>query len=281
MKASALRQALRSLRWRTAMVVGVVLVFAIQLAALIIHQSTANYRVVSSSMMPAVLPGDVVLANRRAYAPPSTRQSPTAQRQAMPQRGDVIVFRNPIDARIYVKRVIGLPGESVAMADGAAVINGVRAELVDIGRYRGENEAGRPVDVIVREEIFPDGVVVRVHHFEFGPGSTAGVDDRAPTQIPPGHYFVMGDNRDLSYDSRWPQLVGLVRVADIIGRVDRIAMSTTPAFAAAKPSTWLEFRGERFWAPVHRTQHAHPARQDTEIAAPFTTSTAPTDGAPT
>lgn len=213
---------------------------------LMVSHVTAHFRIVSSSMIPSIWPGDVVLAAKRAYAAPADR----LPGDAGPQRGDIVVFRNPIDGRIYVKRVIGLPGERVGLVDGAVVINDDHAQVVDVGRYVGTNEAGRPVDVIVRDETLPDGVVVRVHHFEYGPGNTTGIDDREPVLIPAGRYFVLGDNRDLSFDSRWPQLVGLVRREDIIGRVDRIVVSATPAFRGSRPQTWLELRGDRFWLAV-------------------------------
>jgi signal peptidase I len=137
---------------------------------------------------------------------------------AKPERGDVAVFKLPTNTEIdYVKRVIGLPGDRIQMRDGVLFINGeaVKKERIeDFVDAEGEG-GGHPIQQY--EETLPNGVKYRV--LDEQPGSTGSVDNTGEYVVPADHYFVMGDNRDNSEDSRFLNAVGYVPEENFIGPV--------------------------------------------------------------
>ncbi len=161
------------------------------------------FRIPSSSMMPSLLIGDFILVNKFAYGLrlpiTNTKFLPLGE----PKRGDVVVFRPPHHPdEDWIKRIIGLPGDTVAYRDNTVYINGQPLQYRKVGIYEGtgrgreangailltEELPGRPHPVLEREDM---------PYFLQGEGEW---------KVPPGQYFVMGDNRDNSEDSRfWPQ----------------------------------------------------------------------------
>ncbi|MFZ8859673.1 MAG: signal peptidase I [Thermocrinis sp.] len=165
-------------RWITELIVIVIIV-------LLIRAFVAQaYNIPSGSMKPTLLVGDFILVNKLVY------------RFSEPQRGDIVVFKYPIDPNIdFIKRIIALPGEEVEVRNNQVFINGKPLTLIEVGR--GEENGVRKV---IYEEVLPEGKKHKVQFYEDFPFSKR---DFGPVVVPPNHYFVMGDNRDNSEDSRY------------------------------------------------------------------------------
>ncbi len=156
-----------------------------------------------------------------------------------PERGDVAVFKLPTNTEIdYIKRVIGLPGDRIQMRDGVLFINNVTVPKERIEDYVDRDEGGgggRPVPQFV--ETLPNGVSYRVlDETTFGSGDNTDI-----YVVPEGHYFMMGDNRDNSQDSRYLDAVGYVPVENFVGRADVIFFSIEPEAVLWKPWEWPFF----------------------------------------
>jgi signal peptidase I len=174
------------------------------------------FRIPSASMMPTLLIGDFLLVNKFTYG----IRLPVINKKIIefnePKRGDIVVFRFPQDPTIdYIKRVVGLPGDNIAYYNKKLTINGIPAEQVSLGSYQG---VGQGLDMTGSEHIAEnlDGVEHNILIRQESPtmeGSYA---------IPPGNYFVMGDNRDNSNDSRY---WGTVPEENLVGKAFFIWMS--------------------------------------------------------
>jgi signal peptidase I len=165
-------------RWISELIVIVIIV-------LLIRTFVAQaYNIPSGSMKPTLLVGDFILVNKLLY------------RFSEPQRGDIVVFKYPIDPNIdFIKRIIALPGEEVEVRNNQVFINGKPLPLIEVGR--GEENGVRKV---IYEEVLSEGKKHKVQLYEDFPFSKR---DFGPVVVPPNHYFVMGDNRDNSEDSRY------------------------------------------------------------------------------
>ena len=172
------------------------------------------FRIPSSSMMPTLVVGDFIFVNKFTYG----LRLPVANTLIFdigePARGDVVVFRLPSDPSTnYIKRLVGLPGDKILYRNKRLYINGEPVEFELQGRYLGE---GQPGAVLGFETLGQNG-----HDVLIMPGqrSAEGV-----YEVPPGYYFMMGDNRDNSRDSRYPG-VGLIPESNVVGKAVRIWMS--------------------------------------------------------
>jgi signal peptidase I len=216
------------------------------------------YYVPSGSMEPTLLIGDELLATKYPYGY-STASLPTfvvlppTERLlgALPQRGDVVVFRWPGDrSQIWVKRVIGLPGDRVALRAGRVWINGAPVGVREDGSGQAENEDGSQVSAARFIETLPGPR----EHTIFKLIAHNPLDNMPEIVVPPGRLFVMGDNRDNSADSRVPVSdggVGLLPVADLVGRVDAIVGSWDLGMKSQPIWTWASgFRLSRFFSAV-------------------------------
>lgn len=171
----------------------------------------------SGSMRPTLLEGDVVLVDRTAYAIKLPLTDIALVRLAEPMRGDVVTFSSPKDGTRLIKRIVAVPGDVVQMRDETLSINGVQAEYSRLGDASEVMEDGSVTSVIHATEQLAD----REHGVQFLPGLRA-MRSFAPVVVPKDHYFMLGDNRDDSADSRY---IGLVPRQLLIGRAHHILAS--------------------------------------------------------
>jgi signal peptidase I len=190
------------------------------------------FYVPSGSMEPTLLIGDELLATKFPYgysvaSLPSFLVLPNTRRvlSTLPKRGDVVVFRWPGDrSQVWVKRVIGLPGDRIGLRNSKVWINGTPVGLRLAGTSEAQVENGGAVLAERYIETLPGGY----EHPIFKVVARGEYDDTSDVVVPPDHLFVMGDNRDNSADSRVPVRaggVGLLPVEDLVGRVDAVVGS--------------------------------------------------------
>jgi signal peptidase I len=192
------------------------------------------YNIPSGSMVPTILIGDRVFVNKLAYdlkVPYTTLQ---LIKWSAPERGDIVVFLSPQDGTRLIKRVVGLPGDTIAMQDDHLLING---RFV----YYGPPEK-RIVDQIepteqARYVFFSENLPGKQHAVVFTP-SRPSLDTFRATSVPDGKYFMMGDNRDNSADSR---VFGFVDRRLIVGRATMVVISREGSFLHPR---WNRFFGD-------------------------------------
>ncbi|MGH1354725.1 MAG: signal peptidase I [Thalassovita sp.] len=178
-----------------------------------------------------------------------------------PERGDVIVFRHPVTGSDYVKRLIGLPGDTVQVRNGRLHLNGKAVEVKDGGVFEEVADAQGPQGLRPRCENGPvgtGGTCQKSRQIEVLPNGVEHAilnigdqqsDHTGVYTVPAGHFFFMGDNRDNSTDSRVPQAVGgvgFVPLENLIGRADRIMFSSA---GSSLFSVWA-WRGDRFFVGI-------------------------------
>ena len=216
------------------------------------------YRVPSPSMVPTLLVGDELIGSKFAYGY-GKYSSPIGLMPDFsgrlfgetPERGDVIVFRLPRDpSTTYVKRLIGLPGDRIQMQEGRLYINGAIVPRRAIGPFAND-VGGRGIASTLYVETLPNG---REH--EVVEISDAEEHDDTPSfVVPPKHYFMMGDNRDNSLDSRIAAEdggVGFVPEDNLVARADLVLLSRDPAVAWFDVPQWSHaFRLARLFGHIN------------------------------
>ena len=242
----------RSIWWEVLDFVRSMLIAA--LAAVLIHTVLFQpFTIPSSSMEPALVTGDYIVVSKFAYG--WSRASLPFNLPLFrgriggrpPARGDVVVFRLPRDpAQTWVKRVIGLPGDRVQVIGGTVFVNGRPIPQTPIGVTRDHDDPGRPV-LQVRERQ-PSGKSYIT--YQTGPGRQG--DDTDVYVVPAHAYFMMGDNRDNSLDSRWPREIGVgfLPAENLVGKAEVIVASWKPGASWFKPWTWLNLQPGRFLRPA-------------------------------
>ena len=178
------------------------------------------FHIPSSSMKPTLLIGDYIFVSKFSYGysrysfPFGIKFFEGRLWYSAPKRGDVAVFRLPSNPSInYVKRIIGLPGDAIQVREGALYINNKRIEKVSDGIFNDETYRIPTVEIAKFIETLPEGKVI-----ETLDQRESDVDDTGIYQVPEGHYFMMGDNRDNSQDSRFQNLVGYVPEENLVGK---------------------------------------------------------------
>jgi len=195
------------------------LVFLLLMCAFRSSFADINY-VPTGSMKPTVVEGDRVLVDKMAYDLRVPFVGVVLWHRTDPHRGDIVTLYSPEDGERLLKRVVGVPGDVIAMRDDALLING--KALAYLPPSPGEGSALPDADAYVfrREDL-----TGRVHAVMFAPERPA-MRSFGPLILPAGEYFVMGDNRDDSKDSRY---IGLVQEQAISGRVFAVGYSLDPA----------------------------------------------------
>lgn len=184
----------------------------------LVRTAVADYNPVpSGSMHPTILEGDVVLVNRLAYDIKIPLTDSVLARLDDPKRGDIVTFSSPKDGVRLIKRVIGLPGDVVAMRDKQLTVNGASVEYTEADM--GSEAIGN--GVIVPVERVKEALGEHTYQVQWMKG-VRSVSSFAPVTIPPDQYLMLGDNRDNSADSRF---IGLVQRERLIGRAERVLVS--------------------------------------------------------
>ncbi|WP_375289326.1 signal peptidase I [Qipengyuania sp.] len=218
------------------------------------------FTIPSESMLPSLVNGDYLVAAKWPYGVSRWSlpfDAPLIEEKigaAMPRRGDVVIFRHPVDHSEYIKRAIGLPGDTVEMRAGRLILNGeaVKRRRIDDfllavspntrcawGASQQTDGDGRDLCRYARfSETLPFGSSYTVLDF----GATPQ-DDYGPVTVPPGHVFMLGDNRDNSQDSRFPARagggVGMVPENLLVARAEMVLFSTDGSALWYKPWTWF------------------------------------------
>ena len=226
------------------------------------------FSIPSESMLPTALWGDYLFTEKwpygysRASMPFDVPRFDGRVFGRMPERGDVVVFKHPVDRETYIKRVIGLPGDTVQVKGGVLYLNGAAVPKVRVGdfvdpitpynpcridKFRSKAADGTPVCRYPRfKETLPNGTSYFV--LDFGAADTNNpwgidADNTDPVIVPEGKLFMMGDNRDDSLDSRFPseagEGVGFLPVENVVGRAAVVAFSTDGDAGWFNPVSWF------------------------------------------
>ena len=241
-------------------------VYALVIALLLRIILFQPFTIPSASMEPTLLEGDYIIVSKFAYgwSRHSIPFSPPIGHGRLfgraPHRGDITVFKLPRDGRTdYIKRLIGLPGDHIQVVKGALQINGVPVPRVSLPPQPVETAFGATRDVAQYRQTLPGGRTFTINSF----GADGPADNTGVYVVPPNCYFMMGDNRDNSLDSRFdpgdpppgeascawdpsvdryisPDLgVGFVPAEDLVGKADIILFSWKPGVSLFKPWTWV------------------------------------------
>lgn len=200
----------------------VIIIQALLIALVFRSFAFEPFSIPTASMQSNLMIGDYILASKYSYgysrySLPIT-ELPVRGRifGSTPERGDMAVFRPVPQNENYVKRVIGLPGDTIQMIEGILHINGEAVEREVIGRTDDMDSFGMSLPVIEYRETLPNGRSYVIQEIsDNGP-----LDNTSVYTVPAGHYFMMGDNRDRSQDSRVLNAVGYVPFENFVGKAE-------------------------------------------------------------
>jgi signal peptidase I len=222
--------------------------FPVILIVLIVRSFLAEpFRIPSSSMMPNLQDGDFILVNKFTYGLRLPVLDTKIVEFGLPERGDVVVFRYPVNPKEnYIKRVIGLPGDEVVYSNKTVYINGEPQPQERVGRFIGVG-AAREMD---GADHLRETLGEREHDILMRPNQL-GRQGEGRWVVPEGHYFVMGDNRDNSLDSRAQNAVGFIPVENLVGRAEFIFFSVDGSARFWEVWAWpMAIRWSRLFSAV-------------------------------
>lgn len=245
--------------------------FLLVLAVLAVHSFVAKpFFIPSGSMLPTLLIGDRLIVSKfpygYSYLSPSVEVLPEMSGRligSMPARGDIAVIKSPRGHVDFIKRVIGLPGDTVQMRDGALWLNGApvtRERVADTEIPVSENSDCLTIIDAQYRTVNAQGVqICRYPTFrETLPGGRSYLtldlgemaqDNTAPAIVPEGHIFLMGDNRDNSQDSRFDVSrdgLGMLPIENLVGRAEFITFSLDGS-TSWNPMTWFGALRNRYF----------------------------------
>ncbi|MGL4324376.1 MAG: signal peptidase I [Beijerinckiaceae bacterium] len=232
-----------------------VIVQALLIAVVIRTVLFQPFNIPSGSLIPTLLIGDYVFVSKYTYgySKHSVPFSPPLFSGRIwgsePKRGDIAVFKLPKDNETdYIKRVIGLPGDKVQVLDGLLHINGQPVKKERVKDFPTADSFGRMSMSAQYKETLPEGVSYNVLERE---GDRSYWDNTRVYNVPPGHYFMMGDNRDNSTDSRDLTSVGFVPYENLVGRGEIIFFSVEEGSSAWRFWEWPQtVRWRRIFSSV-------------------------------
>ena len=216
-------------------------IIAVLLALLIRTFLYEPFNIPSGSMLPTLEVGDYLFVSKPAYGysqysfPFGLASFEGRMMADTPKRGDVIVFKQPSNTSIdYIKRIVALPGETIQVINGRVYINGEMVEREPVGMTQRYDENMNPQAMMEYIETLPDGSIHRIYE----ESDNHPLDNTIQYTVPEGHYFVMGDNRDNSQDSRVQAAVGFVPYKNIVGRADILFFSVNDDIQFLNPFSW-------------------------------------------
>ncbi len=222
------------------------------------------FNIPSGSMKPTLQVGDYLFVSKPAYGysrhsfPFSIGPIDGRVWDEEPQRGDVVVFKLPTNPSIdYIKRVIGLPGDKIQVIGGQLYINGeaTKREALPLVRLI---EDGQPITRYEYIETLPGGATFHIYE----DGNDQPLDNTPVFTVPSRHYFVMGDNRDNSMDSRVESLVGFVPYENLVGRADFLFFSVEEGNSIFEFWKWpWTIRTERLFGDIDPVRLDSPAEE--------------------
>ncbi len=233
-----------------------IILYALALAMVLRFTIVQPFRIPSGSMEPTLEVGDYIVVTKWSYGygrfsfAPLEGLLPQGRLFGRePEQGDVVVFRPPPEPeRDFIKRVVGLPGDRIQIIDGVLHINGVAVQRESLGEVEFEESSGFVDRVPAFRETLPNGV----SYVTFDRVTGSELDNTRVFVVPEGHYFMMGDNRDNSADSRVPSVVGFVPYDNLVGPAQFVVVSFDGSTSLLQPWTLFSgFRGERFLKAVN------------------------------
>jgi signal peptidase I len=248
----------RESAWSTARFLLLLAVLAWAVRSLV----AAPFSIPSGSMLPTLYIGDYLVVAKWPYGysrysfPLGLPSFSGRLFERTPERGDVVVFRHPTEHDDLIKRVIGVPGDTVELRQGRVILNGRPVPRQSLAPYKLPISTNTPCRTVppatpavvqlgersycvfpAYRETLPNGVTYTVLD-----QTTTEADDFGPVTVPAGHVFLMGDNRDDSLDSRFPAAaggIGMVPIENLIGRAAFTFWSTDGSASYWKPWTWF------------------------------------------
>lgn len=218
------------------------------------------FNIPSGSMMPTLEIGDYLFVSKPAYGysrysfPFGIANFEGRHFGAQPLRGDVVVFKLPSNTTVdYIKRIVGMPGDKIQVINGRLHVNGEATLREPVGMKRVNKGFGPDVSMMEYIETLPGGAMHRIYE----ESDDGGLDNTPVYTVPDNHYFVMGDNRDNSQDSRVQELVGFVPLENIVGRADFLFFSVEEDASLFKPWRWpVDIRYSRIFDSINPVRPA-------------------------